>query len=56
MGMRAFLELLGLIPPSSDRREPVALPAWTRYAVPALVALLSVVSVLIVAAVRLLAT
>ncbi len=30
--MRALLEYLGIVGPGRTRREPVALPAWTRRA------------------------
>jgi hypothetical protein len=35
--MRALLEFLGIVAPDADRREPVALPAWSRRLAPALV-------------------
>ncbi len=39
--MRALLEFLGIVEPDPTRREPVALPAWSRsllgLALPALV-------------------
>jgi hypothetical protein len=53
--MRELLELLGLVAPPAGRREPVALPAWTRAALPALVVVLAVASVLLVGLVRWLA-
>jgi hypothetical protein len=51
-GMRELLEFLGLVAPPG-RREPVALPGWTRWALPAAVAALTVLSVLLAALVRL---
>jgi hypothetical protein len=30
--MRALLEFLGIVAPDPTRREPVALPAWARWA------------------------
>jgi hypothetical protein len=51
--MRELLEFLGLVAPDVRRREPVALPAWTRFVVPAAVAALTAVSILLVALVRL---
>jgi hypothetical protein len=53
--MRELLELLGLVVPPVARREPVALPAWTRAVLPALVLVLAIVSVLLLALVRRLA-
>jgi hypothetical protein len=50
--MRELLELLGFVAPPAGRREPVALPAWTRIALPALVVVLTIVSVLLTAVVR----
>jgi len=32
--MRSLLEYLGIAPPSGDRREPAALPAWIRWVAP----------------------
>jgi hypothetical protein len=34
--MRALLEFLGIVRPPSGRREPVALPAWSRRLLPVL--------------------
>jgi hypothetical protein len=51
--MREVLEFLGLLTPSHGRREPVALPAWTRWAVPVAVAALTALSVAVAALVRL---
>jgi hypothetical protein len=34
--MRALLEYLGIVEPPRGRREPVALPAWSRALVPIL--------------------
>lgn len=35
--MRVLLEFLGIVEPDPGRREPVALPAWFRWAAPLLV-------------------
>jgi hypothetical protein len=51
--MRELLEFLGFLTPSPGRREPVALPAWTRWAVPVAVAALTVLSAVVAALVRL---
>ena len=32
--MRVLLEALGIIAPDRRRKEPVALPAWTRWGLP----------------------
>lgn len=37
--MRTTLELLGLVGPDPDRKEPVAVPAWAPFAVAATIAL-----------------
>ncbi len=50
--MRELLELLGFVAAPPGRREPVALPAWTRMALPALVVVLTIVSVLLLAVAR----
>jgi hypothetical protein len=50
--MRELLELLGFVAPPAGRREPVALPAWTRIALPALVVVLTIVSVLLTAVIH----
>ncbi|MGZ4108882.1 MAG: hypothetical protein ACXVP7_04270 [Actinomycetota bacterium] len=50
--MRELLELLGLVEAPTGRREPVALPAWTRMALPVLVVVLTIVSVLLFALLR----
>jgi hypothetical protein len=50
--MRALLEFLGIVQPTSARREPVALPAWIRRVGPFLVVALAVASTLILAVVR----
>jgi hypothetical protein len=50
--MRELLELLGVLAPPAGRREPVALPAWIRGALPVLVAVLATASVLLLALVR----
>jgi hypothetical protein len=50
--MRELLELLGLVEPPAGRREPVALPAWTRFVFPVVVTALAIVSVLVFALVR----
>lgn len=51
-GMRAVLELLGVIRPDPSRREPVALPAWARRIVPLLVVALTLASTALYALVR----
>ena len=51
-GMRALLELLGVIRPDPGRREPVALPAWARRIVPLLVMVLTLASTALYALVR----
>lgn len=43
-GMRALLEFLGILEPDRGRPAPTALPGWLRGAVPAVVALLVVVT------------
>ena len=50
--MRVLLELLGVIRPDPSRREPVALPAWTRRSVPLLVTALTLASTALYALVR----
>jgi hypothetical protein len=50
--MRELLELLGLVSPPRGRREPVALPAWARWLLPATVAALAAVSLVVLAFVR----
>jgi hypothetical protein len=50
--MREFLELLGLVDPPAGRREPVALPAWTRWALPAVAGVLAIASFVVFAVVR----
>jgi hypothetical protein len=50
--MRELLEFLGLVRPPSGRREPVALPAWATWAVPAAVFALTAASMLVAALVR----
>jgi hypothetical protein len=52
--MRELLELLGLAG-SSAHREPIALPPWTRWVIPAAVAALTLLSVLLFQLVRFLA-
>lgn len=52
--MRALLELLGIGQPDAIRREPVALPAWTRLLGPVVVGGLTLVSYLLYWALRLL--
>jgi hypothetical protein len=52
--MRELLELLGLVEPPGHR-EPIALPRWTRWVLPAAAAALSVLSVLLFQLVRMLA-
>jgi hypothetical protein len=42
--MRALLEFLGIVAPDATRREPVALPAWARWAVLALPVALALAS------------
>lgn len=50
--MRELLELLGLVSPPRGRREPVALPAWARWLLPATVAALAAVSLVVLAFAR----
>jgi len=50
--MRALLEFLGIVEPTSTRREPVALPAWARRIGPILVAVLALLSTVVLALVR----
>ena len=45
--MRALLEFLGIVAPSETRREPVALPAWTRRAGHWLVLVLTITTTLV---------
>lgn len=50
--MRALLEYLRIVEPERGRREPIALPAWSRRLLPILVAVLAVLSTLGLALVR----
>jgi hypothetical protein len=50
--MRELLEYLGLVDPEPGRREPVALPAWSRFVGSIAVAALAAASLLILATVR----
>ncbi len=54
--MRALLEFLGIVQPEPGRREPVALPAWAKWLVPALVVALTLASTLIFFVLRVLFT
>ena len=54
--MRALLEFLGIVEPTAARREPVALPAWIRRILPALVVGLAALSTVLLAALRALLT
>jgi hypothetical protein len=45
--MRELLEYLGILAPTRERREPVALPAWIRRARPWIVPSLAVTSTLV---------
>jgi hypothetical protein len=42
--MRVLLEFLGIVEPDGSRREPVALPAWSRWVAPMIVPGLALVS------------
>jgi hypothetical protein len=50
--MRALLEFLGIVAPDPTRREPVALPAWARWAVLVLPMVLALVSLAVYAVIR----
>ncbi|HZP91228.1 MAG TPA: hypothetical protein VFC04_09575 [Actinomycetota bacterium] len=50
--MRALLEFLGIVEPDRARREPVALPAWFRWAVPLAVLVLAVLTTALLALAR----
>ena len=50
--MRALLEFLGIVAPERGRREPIALPAWSRPLLPFLLPALAVASTLVFALVR----
>ena len=50
--MRTLLEFLGIVEPDRSRREPVALPAWSRWVLPLLVPALALVSTGLYLAVR----
>lgn len=52
--MRELLEFLGLVEPPRGRREPVALPAWSRWALPFVLVALTAASALALVLVRLL--
>ena len=47
-----LLEWLGFVPPPSGRREPVALPAWTRWLLPIAVVALTLVTMAILVVAR----
>lgn len=50
--MRALLQFLGIVAPDRGRREPLALPAWSRRLRPLLVPTLAVASTIVFAVVR----
>jgi hypothetical protein len=50
--MRALLEFLGIVAPDPTRREPVALPAWARWAVLALPVVLALVTLAVYIVIR----
>jgi hypothetical protein len=50
--MRALLEFLGIVEPRTERREPVALPAWGRWLAPIVTGALTAASFLLYALVR----
>lgn len=50
--MRALLEFLGIVEPDPSRREPVALPAWTRWTLPLLVPALASASMVVYLVIR----
>jgi hypothetical protein len=52
--MRALLEFLGFVAPDPARRAPVALPAWIRWVVQVLPAVMALVSLAIYALIRVL--
>ena len=51
-GMRALLEFLGIVAPDRTRREPVVLPTWARWAVPALPVALALLFLAVYAVIR----
>ena len=50
--VRTLLEFLGIVEPDRTRREPVALPAWSRRMLPVLPFVLALASTLVLALVR----
>ena len=50
--MRALLEFLGIVAPDGPRREPVALPTWSRRLAPILVLGLATASTVVFALIR----
>jgi hypothetical protein len=51
--VRALLEFLGVVQPDRPRREPVALPSWTRWVAPLILVLaLAIASTLVFVAVE----
>ena len=50
--MRALLEFLGIVAPDRTRREPVALPAWARWAVLILPVALALVTLAVYVVIR----
>ena len=52
--MRSLLELLGIVDVPASRREPVALPRWTRWFVPSLVVALVLASMFVYGLARML--
>jgi hypothetical protein len=50
--MRVLLEFLGIVEPDLSRREPVALPAWTRWVTPLLVPGLALASLGVLTVIR----
>jgi len=50
--MRALLEFLRIVERGHARREPVALPAWTRWALPFAMVVLAALSTLVFALLR----
>ncbi|MFB3739039.1 MAG: hypothetical protein ACE14W_08750 [Candidatus Velamenicoccus archaeovorus] len=50
--MRALLEFLGIVEPTAERREPVALPAWGRWLAPIVTGALTLASFLVFALAR----
>lgn len=52
LAMRSLLEFLGIVEPEGVRREPVALPAWSRRLLPIVIGALAICSTLVLALVR----